>query len=64
MLLTTYEKTEIIIGLFVFILLCFVYSKFIEKLTIWTILWFSFTFFLVLLLKNVVGNYSLITMND
>lgn len=61
MLLSTYQKTEIVIGTLIFPMLYFVYlylSK--TPILIWDIIWCTITLHLILLFKNFYINLNLL----
>lgn len=61
MLITNYQKTEIIIGTFVFPMVYFLYLYFSETPIIyWDIIWCTFTVAIILLFRNFYINYYIL----
>lgn len=61
MLITNYQRTEIIIGTITFPILYFIYLYFTQTTVIyWDIIWCTFTLFIILIFKHFYINYNLI----
>jgi hypothetical protein len=61
MLITNYQKTEIIIGTALFPMLYFLYLYFLKKgIVYWDIIWCTLSLFIILLFKYFYINYNLI----
>ena len=65
MLLTKYQITEIIIGIFLFPMLYFLYLYFIKtEIIYWDIIWCSATLFLILIFKNFYINFNILQQQN
>jgi hypothetical protein len=61
MLLTNYQKTEIIIGTFIFPMLYFLFLYFSNSYIIyWDIIWCTTTLFIILLFKYFYINFNIL----
>jgi hypothetical protein len=61
MFLSNYQKTEIVLGTLLFSLFYFLYLYFSSStISIWDIIWCTFTIFIALLFKFVYIKYNLI----
>jgi hypothetical protein len=65
MLLTRYQITEIIIGIFLFPMLYFLYLYFTKSgIIYWDIIWCSATLFLILIFKNFYINFNILQQQN
>jgi len=61
MLLTYYQKTEILIGTILFSMLYFLFLYFSEsKIIYWDIIWCTITILIILLFKNFYINFNIL----
>ena len=61
MLLSNYQKTEILIGTIMFPYLYYYYLRVTHSpIIIWDILWCTFTLFIILLFKNFYINFNIL----
>lgn len=61
MLISVYQKTEIIIGTIIFPILYILYLHYSENtFIVWDIIWNTITLLIILLFKNFYFNYNLI----
>ena len=61
MLITNYQKTEIIIGTTLFPILYFIYLYFTEtNIIYWDIIWCSITIFLILIFRYFYINFNIL----
>ena len=61
MLLTNYQKTEILIGTILFSMVYFLFLYFSEsKIIYWDIIWSTITILIILLFKNFYINFNIL----
>jgi len=61
MLLTNYQKTEILIGTILFSMVYFLFLYFSEsKIIYWDIIWCTITILIILLFKNFYINFNIL----